>query len=396
MDRFHTDKYNIRMTEARRHINRWWLVSLLLVLLTACAGSDTDTPTPPQPGQDPVLTFYVYAPERPLMTRTADDDVSALDAENAIHSLQIWVFESDTKRLVGYLSPDTYPTDEEGTKYQMSVSKSFANAATKPNVDVYVVANAAAAGLSSLGESTTRDELEDVVIGSDYFGVGAPTSKITEGKGLPMSGVLRNQGIIGSNPVLSIGEGSTMAKVRLLRAVSKVRFVFCRKTGGETVSITGITINGNMIPAEEYVFLTDHDYRIGNSYEPLSATLLTKPTGDIKQYETPPDYVYNSQTSQDYENLIDNGVANSQLTQAGPYYFKETDKQVSGTITYRVGSANAQSVSFYMTADNINKRFVRNHSWIVYAYYNGPAGEPIISVWVDTNWQSGDYFLIEN
>jgi len=386
------------MTGARRHIDRWWLMSLLLVLLTACSGSNDDsedTPTPSKPEQDPVLTFYVYAPERPMITRAADD-VSPLAAENAINSLQIWVFETGTNYLVGYLKPDTYPTNEEGEIYQMTVSKRFANAATKPNVDVYVVANAAAAGLSSLGESTTREDLEAAKIGSDYFGVSPVVSKITEGKGLPMSGVLRNQTIIGSNPVLSIGEGNTMAKVQLLRMVSKVRFVFSRKPGGEPVSITGITIDGNMIPTEEYVFLENKIYHIGNSYESLPASLLTKSTGDIKYYETPSDYVYNSQSSQEYETLIDKGVAEEKLTQAGPFYFKETDKLVSGTITYKVGNAIPQAIPFFMTVDDINKRFVRNHSWIIYAYYNGPAGKPIITVWVDTNWQTGDYFVVNN
>lgn len=386
------------MKGARRYIDILWLMGLLLVLLTACSSDSSDEEESPQIPMEQdfenlVLRFYVYAPERPMITRAADD-VSPLPAENEIHSLQIWVFETGTNNLVGYLKPDTYPTDGEGVVYQMSVSESFSKAAVKPNVDVYVLANATAAGLSSLGESSTRDDLEEAKIGSDHFGVGAPVSTFT--RGLPMSGVLRNQGIIGSVPVMTIGEGSTMAKVRLLRAVSKIRFVFSRKSSGEEVSITNITIDGNMIPVEEYMFLTDKSYRIGNRYEALPASLLSKATGDIKHCDTPSDYAYDSQTAQDYETLIDGGVASNELTQVGPFYFKETDKFVSGMITYKVGSAMAQTVPFYMSVEDINKRFVRNHSWIVYAYYNGPAEEPIITVWVDTNWQAGEYFVIEN
>lgn len=387
------------MKEAIRHINRWWLVSLLLVLLTACSDSDSEGGnSPDKPSSaDPVLTFYVYAPERPMITRASDDDVAANTYENAIYNLQIWVFETGTNELVGYLNPDTYPTDDVmGTVYQMTVSKHFANASPKPNVDVYVVANANAAGLSSLGENTSREELEEAKIGSDYFGVGSPVTNITT-KGLPMSGVLRNQTIIGSEPVLTIGTGETMAKVRLLRAVSKVRFVFSRKTGVSPVTITNITIDGNMIPTEEYVFLEDNKtYHIGQTYETLAATLLKKPTGEIKYCDNPAYYVYTDQTSQPYEPLIDNGVSEEKLTQAGPYYFKESDKKISGMITYKVGNALPQSIPFFMTVEDINKRFVRNHSWIVYAYYNGSSGKPIITVWVDTNWQTGDYFVIEN
>lgn len=386
------------MTGRNRHIVQWWLASLLLVLLTACAGSEEDAPTPTEPEQDPVLTFYVYAPERPMMTRSADDDVSASDEENAIYSLQIWVFEHDNGNLVGYLSPTVYPTADVGAKYQMNVSRSFAKAAVKPKVDVYVVANGPVAGLSSLGETTPRNLLEEAIIDADHFGVGTPVSKVPNGnnKGLPMSGILRNQGIIGSNPVLSIGEGNTMAKVRLLRTVSKIRFVFSRKTETESVSIEGISIDGNMIPTEEYVFLTDKSYRIGSSYDPLPASLLSHTTGDIRQSTEPSDYAYNNQTAQNYETLIDNGVTEEKLTQAGTFYFKETDKKVSGMISYKVGTASVQSVPFFMTVDDINKRFVRNHSWIVYGYFNGSTGEPIITVWVDTNWQTGDYFRIEN
>lgn len=386
------------MKEAIRHINRWWLVSLLLVLLTACSDSDSEGGnSPDKPSSaDPVLTFYVYAPERPMITRAADD-VAANTYENAIYNLQIWVFETGTNELVGYLKPDTYPTDDvTGTVYQMTVSKHFANASPKPNVDVYVVANANAAGLSSLGENTSREELEEAKIGSEYFGVGSPVTNITT-KGLPMSGVLRNQTIIGSEPVLTIGTGETMAKVRLLRAVSKVRFVFSRKTGVSPVTITNITIDGNMIPTEEYVFLEDNKtYHIGQTYETLAATLLKKATDEIKYCDNPADYVYTDQTSQVYETLIDNGVSEEKLTQAGPYYFKESDKKISGMITYKVGNALPQNIPFYMSVEDINKRFVRNHSWIVYAYYNGSSGEPIITVWVDTNWQTGDYFVIEN
>ena len=387
------------MKEAIRHINRWWLVSLLLVLLTACSDSDSEGGnSPDKPSSaDPVLTFYVYAPERPMITRASDDDVAANTYENAIYNLQIWVFETGTNELVGYLNPDTYPTDDVmGTVYQMTVSKHFANASPKPNVDVYVVANANAAGLSSLGENTSREELEEAKIGSEYFGVGSPVTNITT-KGLPMSGVLRDQTIIGSEPVLTIGTEETMAKVRLLRAVSKVRFVFSRETGVSPVTITNITIDGNMIPTEEYVFLEDNKtYHIGQTYETLAATLLKKPTGEIKYCDEPTDYVYTDQTSQEYEPLIDNGVSEEKLTQAGPYYFKESDKKISGMITYKVGNALPQNIPFYMSVEDINKRFVRNHSWIVYAYYNGSSGEPIITVWVDTNWQTGDYFVIEN
>ena len=352
------------MIRARRHIDKLWLMGLLLTLLMVCSSCSNDKE---QEFENLVLKFYVYTPERPMITRAADD-VSPLAEENEIHSLQIWAFKTGTNDLVGYLEPDTYPTGGEGVIYQMPASKWFSKAAVKPNVDVYVVANAAAAGLTSLGESSTRDDLENAKIGSEYFGVDAPVSTFTNG--LPMSGVLRNQGITGANPIFTVSDGNAMAKVRLLRAVSKVRFVFCRKPSGDPVSITNITIDENMIPTEEYMFLTDKSYRIGNVYEPSFASLMSDATGDIEHCENPLDYAYTNQTSQAYETLIDESVASNKLTQVGPFYFKETDKYVSGKITFKVGPSSTYTTPFCMSVEDINKRFVRNHSWIVYAYYD--------------------------
>lgn len=343
-------------------------MGLLLVLLTGCSSCSNDEDNLQIPTEQDVLKFYVYTPERPMITRAADD-VNPLAGENKIHSLQIWVFEHDANRLVGYLEPDNYPENGEGVIYQMPASKWFSKAAVKPHVDVYVVANAAAAGLTSLDESSTREDLEAAKIGSEYFGVDAPVSTFPQG--LPMSGVLRDQEIAGANPIFRVSDANGgIAKVRLLRAVSKVRFVFCRKPSGDPVSITNITIDENMIPTEEYMFLTDKSYRIGNVYEESSASLISEATGDIKQYDNPLEYAYNDQTSQAYEDLIDEGVANNHLTQVGPFYFKETDKYVSGKITFKVGTYSTYTTPFCMTVGDINKRFIRNHSWIVYAYFD--------------------------
>ena len=207
------------MNTEKRHIKRW-IACLLMLLMTACADSGDDSTERPAVDIDPVLTIYVYAPERPMITRAAEVDANS--DENAIKQLHIWVFETGTEKLVGYLNPGNMPTSEEGAVYQMNVSKDFAKQTDKPNVDVYVVANASATGLY-LAEGTMRSVLEDARIGTAYFGVANPTMSIPNG--LPMSGVLRNQPVVGEAPVLRIGDFDEMAKVTLLRAVSKVLFM---------------------------------------------------------------------------------------------------------------------------------------------------------------------------
>ena len=363
---------------------------MLLLLLSACSSSETELQVEEQPT---IITFYVYPSDSPMPTRAGDDLVNTIAHENDIKSLQIWVFTHNDGKLVGYLSPTVMPT-AEGTVYQMEVSKEFANAAPdkRPNVDIYVAANTAAAGLSFNGVTTTRAELENAKIGTNYFGVTSLYTTIDTEKGLPMSGVLLDQRVVGQNPVLRIGDYYNMAKVQLQRSVSKVRFVFCMQQGtdqSETPTITGITLDGGIIPVEEYLFLGSdgHPYRIGNDYESSAATLLSS-TIIPPACDDPSKYIYDSQaftTAQAYEDKIDEGVYGTpsepdhkELAQVGPFYFRETDKKISGSISYKVGSETRDPKAFSMVAEN---GFTRNHSWIVYVYY-GADGLDVLTVYM--------------
>lgn len=374
-----------------KHIG-WLLSGVLMLLLSACSSSETE---PQMEEQPTVITFYVYPSDSPMPTRAGNDLVNTIAHENDIKSLQIWVFTHDDGKLVGYLSPTVMPT-AEGTVYQMEVSKEFANAATKPNVDVYVAANTAAAGLSFNG-ATTRADLESAKIGTNYFGVSSLYTTINTNEGLPMSGVLLNQPVVGQNPVLRIGKYDNMAKVQLQRAVSKVRFVFCMQQGtdpSETPTITGITLNGENFPVEEYLFLGSdtNPYRIGETYESSAATLLPSTAFPNlitpQECDDPSKYIYDSQiftTAQAYEDKIDEGVNGTasdpnhkELSQVGPFYFRETNKKISGIISYQVGSETRPAKAFSMVAEN---GFTRNHSWIVYVYY-GADGLDVLTVYV--------------
>lgn len=383
------------------------ILGLLLVALftTACSsGGDDGENTPVTPDQQPVLTFYVYAPERPMMTRA--NEVNATDEENAIHNMQIWVFTHDETtpandgKLVGYLAPTSFPTTAEGQVYQMNVSKEFANAATKPNVDVYVVANGRST--TTLNESTTRADLETAVMGETDFGVSSPQKGVPTG-GLPMTGVLRNKGIGGENPVLRVVEdedGGNMAKVRLLRMVSKVRYVFCKGVSDE-LPIKGITIGADLIPTTEYLFLTENNYRIGSVFNSNAIALIAETDIlDVRECGNPMKYNINtitpSPTAQVYEDLIDLGVKGdtehniaADLTMAGPFYFKESNQKLSGMISYTPPGETESKDKPYSMANDANSSFTRNHSWIVYAYYEGLSGMQVIVVDV-TPWEEKD------
>ena len=364
--------------------------------MVACSDDGDDWKDKPvTPDQKLVLTFYVYAPEHPVMTR--GNEVHATDEENAIHNLKIWVFETGTNTLVGYLAPSHYPTSAEGQIYQMNVAKAFANKTTKPNVDVYVVANAYST--STLNRSTTRDQLEAAVMGESDFGTTSPQRGVPAG-GLPMTGVLRNKPIGGEEPVLHVDENNSIAKVPLLRMVSKVRYVFCKGIGNDDLAINGITIGSGLIPNTEYLFLTDQNYRIGTEYNSSSFALIAETEiPDVRVCRYPLKYDIGSieptPTAQEYEDLINLGVYGdtenniaADLTMAGPFYFKESDRKLSGKITYTPPTDTQSKEITYSMGDDANSTFTRNHSWIVYAYYEGLSGMQVIVVdvtpWEDT------------
>lgn len=359
-----------------------------VLLLTGCASSDEDSK------QHAVLSIYVYTPDNPIPTRSG---INPIEGETEVNSLQIWVFSHEDGRFVGYLNPSDKPSEASdgvvGAVYQMLVPDWFT--VQKPLVDVYVVANAASLGLyQDFSASTSQEVLENAIM-TTPFGVDPATTTIPAG-GLPMTGVLREQPVVGDAPTLRIGDYDNMAKVQLTRMVSKVRFVFCTIEGTDQLDITGITINGNTFPTGEHLFLRYNTYRIDNSayLSPEVATSLpSAEITDVKKAADPTVYVYKGsdysagEEAKEYEKLIDKGVngvaevnnGEPTLSQSGPYYFRETDKKVSGTISYKINSGDVQQATFEMTDD---LGFARNHSWIVYAYYEGASGFNVISTYV--------------
>ncbi len=366
------------MMNTRIHIG-WIWCSILLVLLTACSSSDgVEQPRPA------MLTIYLYSPDKPIITRADVGPVNAMEAENMVNSLQLWIFDVSGNK-VGYLSTTETATLNagQGAIYHIPVSDEFAQ--NKPNVDVFVMANATASncGISAtLNENTTREELiNQAKITVSHYGVtaGSLTTAVPT-EGLPMAGILTNQPVIGDAPVLRIGTESNIATVPLTRAVSKLRFFFANTNvaNAPALTITGITLNGSLIPDEEYLFSQNKTL----TYNTNPASILANSVV-VEQKKNPAQYVYNGQTAQDYENLM----VGAELSQAGPYYLRESGKQLRGTISYTIeGVATTQSASFEMKTLG---DFLRNHSWIVYAYYEGLSGMQVVSVdvtpWVNKN-----------
>jgi hypothetical protein len=356
---------------------------LSAVLLTACSsgGEEENSATV----EDCFLDIYVYSPGRPIVTRGDVGEIApSAEAERKIKTLQIWVYRHGNGRLVSYKDTTaTYLNEAAGQeKFQMKIDKTFAD--NPENVDVYVVANAASCGLT-LGKSTTRSDLDEAQISGVYFGTSTLTHAVPDG-GLPMSAVLHNQPITGRFPTLRIGTESEMATLQLTRAVSRLRFVLCRiteesNTKKRLVSIDGIQLNGNQIPTASYLIPRENV-----RYTSLESSAVTYVNDDnkllaakIPDVADPLLFAYETEEAQQYENLIDENLmpadqvsetkADGKLMQLGLTYFRESDKQLKGTIqyTYTDGNTDTQTTAeFSMAAPG---DFLRNHSWIVYIYF---------------------------
>lgn len=367
----------------------WMLIILLLI---AC-GSDSESTETKQPG---VINVYVYAPEKPMITRSDVGEVTPIDkndtekSESKISTLHIWVFnhDSDDHELIAYYTPESLTNLNKGIgeTYQLNASDAFTQAEEKPKVDVYVVANVTASGIP-FGKSTPRATLENYLIEGDHFGLNTLTKEVPS-TGLPMSGVLRRATVTGSAPVYKI------PTVTLTRAVSKIRFVFSREkaeTEAENipVKITSIKLDASMIPTQEYLFLeTGEDapaYHVGSygtDETNPAKEFLNSPLTDIAQNADPMAYCYQAgQDAQEYEDLINSGlnktVKNDQnedilapeLTQVGPFYLRESGKKLTGKITFQKDDNTSEEKVIPFEMHHAGD-FSRNHTWIVYAYYS--------------------------
>jgi len=358
-----------------------WLLFLLLCL-SACSSGNEEIPVQPTKGTK--LYVYVYAPKPAQPTRaTYDGDVNAITKENSVYSLQIWVYGHTSHTLLGYYAstqPSSLSTSEPYELIQMTIDETYAEteAASREHVDVYVAANVANSNCNvELDGQMTQAQLEAALIQkttADPFGVTTPVSIVPENVGLPMSGVLRDQPVTGTAPVLRLDNAGQVARVQLIRSVSKLRFAFSRQTDEETLKINSIKLNTEMLPIAQYIFMADgapYDrktcrIKTESGYETATPNLLNEAITEIAENEDPVIYAwgYDEATPEVYEARIETAVANGSLTQKY-FYFRESDKLITGEIKYQVGSGEEQTATFTMVDVG---GFSRNHVWTVYAY----------------------------
>ena len=401
------------MKKEYRHI-ALWLSSMLMLLCTACGGSGSESDDNNPPKVQHHLQINIYTPEHPVVTRAGDPVQVKSNADENVNSMDVWVFVSEAtehfplRKVVGHLSLDIdKPESFVGGSYQMSVSEDFVN--EKPKVNVYVTANVKPSNTGiTLTANSPESAFENATLSGGYFGLTPSLTTQVPSEGLPMSGLLKDQSINDeSTPLLKIND-----PVTVVRAVSKIRFIFSRTDTGETdqLHINSISLDPEMIPEEEYLFLNGpYDYTNnrsnikGSSYLPAEETPLADELGSIiiPTSTYPARYAFDPKLKgQEYECRIDSGLhghysegtyteGTPELVELRRFYFRESgmDKKLTGKIYYTIGNGAQQSAAFSMYQEG---DFTRNHTWIVYGYFTGKETLYISSIDV-TVWDTDPY-----
>jgi hypothetical protein len=367
---------------------------MMLLMVGACSSSDDEGGQKDSVSKKPAkLAIYVYSPGQGATRQTEGTrgDEGNVDVSNAaegeIKSLKLWIYEHESGDYVGYLDTEDVASlnSGEGITYQIPVSDEFAT--NKPDVDVFVMANVKPAncGVSTLDENTSRANLMSGAKITGFFGLGNLQKSVPE-QGLPMAGKQTTQSVVGDAPALRVGSMSQVSTVQVTRAVSKLRFVFSKTENQPKVTITSIKMNAEMIPNEVYLFKKPESVTISYNTDPVE--LLSNDIDDIAETADPTKYIYFDQEAQAYEDLINEAASkqpNPEVTIRGPIYLRESDKQLAGTITYKIGeNGKSQTANFQMQQAG---DFSRNHTWIVYAYYAGSGNLQVQTIYVK-NWEN--------
>ena len=365
---------------------------LLTVSIIACRRESTNTGT-----ETHELGLFLSTPATTVTKASVGPVAPAPDAdfETALHSLEVWVFESEGSHApVAHRLLETGELPQPGRLqyYAVPVSADFAR--TRPDVDVFALANAASIGVQLDANSTWQD-VKEAAFGvdgpKDYFGVNDPVRavrsvvhnndtdsdevqisadvRLTE-NGLPMSGIGMGMAVQGEDPVLRL------EKVTLQRAVSKLRYVFCKTASDseDKIVINSITLNGQTFPLNEYVFPSSAPFHIvqpteGPTYQEDGLNISFGESWPLSSNERPEKLVYSGQAAAYYETLLNDAVDARQLTDLGTTYLRETNKILKGSITFTINDNPASTKTFTMNAEQFNYDFARNHTWTLYGYF---------------------------
>lgn len=391
-------RYNSTLTKMTRRLGM--AIAALLMLSTMASCSDQDSQAPAT-GDEAYLNLS-FSTASATTSRAGgaknignDETQANPNQESDIHSIKVWVFKSGTGASANPIAykEDNTPTAVGGGTANGNYTLNLRflrkiNGEELKKIDLYILANSESTNMADKlnGKnlrSITRAELQGVTF-DDPFGINtegkAQTTKVPNGKGLPISRAITNIELANHVADTEIEAKDKGISIPLVRAVSKLHFYFARKTGEdamtENVKVTRIEIDENIFPTASYVFPDEEDYATADankaatsnkygtpSYVPTLLKLDGVENAQIKAVADPLAYKRGpGETAQTYMNRMNTDIGGHNLS-----YLRETNKSITGKIYYQLaegGSVKSQGFTIPSSGNAI-----RNRELVVYGYF---------------------------
>ena len=390
-------RYNSTLIKMTRRLGM--AIAALLMLSTMASCSDQDSQAPAT-GDEAYLNLSFSTASATTSRASRAEDIGNNEtqanptAESDIHSIKVWVFKSGTGESanpIAYKEDTPSAVDGKPVNGNYTLNLRFLrkiNGEELKNIDLYILANSESTNMADKLKgknlrSITRAELQGVTF-DDPFGITsegkAETTKVPEGKGLPISRAITNIEIAKHVADTEIEAKDKGISIPLVRAVSKLHFYFARKTGEdamtENVKVTRIEIDENIFPTASYVFPDEEDYATADankaatsnkygtpSYVPTLLKLDGVENAQIKAVADPLAYKRGpGETAQTYMNRMNTDIGEHNLS-----YLRETNKPITGKIHYQLadgGSVKSQGFTIPSSGNAI-----RNRELVVYGYF---------------------------
>ena len=389
-------RYNSTLTKMTRRLGM--AIAALLMLSTMASCSDQDSQVPAT-GDEAYLNLSFSTASTTTSRAGGAEDIGNNETqanpnqESDIHSIKVWVFKSGTGASANPIAykEDNTPTAVGGGTANGNYTLNLRflrkiNGEELKKIDLYILANSESTNMADKlnGKnlrSITRAELQGVTF-DDPFGINtegkAQTTKVPNGKGLPISRAITNIELanhVADTEIEAKGKG---IKIPLVRAVSKLHFYFARKANANTenVKVTRIEIDGNTFPTESYVFPDEENYATADANKAATSNKYGTPsyvstilkldgvenTG-IKEVEDPLTYKRGTtETAQAYMDRMNTEIGGQDLS-----YLRETNKPITGKIYYQLTDGSIEkSQGFTIPSSG---KAIRNRELVVYGYF---------------------------
>lgn len=390
-------RYNSTLIKMTRRLGM--AIAALLMLSTMASCSDQDSQAPAT-GDEAYLNLSFSTASNTTSRASRAGDIGNNEtqanptAESDIHSIKVWVFKSGTK---GEAKPIAYKEDTPTAVGGGTVNSKYTlnlrflrkiNGEELKKIDLYILANSESTNMADKLKdkdlrSITRADLQGVTF-DDPFGITAEgkaeTTKVPEGKGLPISRAITNIAIADHVADTEAGAKNKGISIPLVRAVSKLHFYFARKADAdaltENVKVTGIEIDGNTFPTESYVFPDEEDYATADAnkaatsnkygtpdYVASTLTLDGVDNSKITPVTDPLTYKRGAnETAQAYMDRMNTEIGGHDLS-----YLRETNKPITGKIYYQLAEGGSVKSQVFTIPSSGNA--IRNRELVVYGYF---------------------------